>query len=71
MPIKHQAASYRNRNGKRFTCWQDCCEGDTKAHAAELVKGLKAQGLDAFYEKHPEGYCRVFVEDRQTFGGFR
>jgi len=62
MPVKHQSQSYRNKNGKRFICWGDFCDADTKAAAKAEVSKLKAGGKAAFYESHPEGYARVFVE---------
>lgn len=61
MAFKHQTQSYRTRKGRRFVCWCDCCEGDTRAAAKAVVATLKAQGRPAFYESHPDGYARVFV----------
>lgn len=67
MAYKHQTQSYRTRQGIRYVCWQDVCEGeggDLKATAKKVVAELKAQGRHAFYETHKDGYARVFVDAR-------
>lgn len=61
MPFKHQAESFRTRNGKRFLNDGDICEGDVKAAAKARVQQLRAEGFEAFSEYHPDGYCRVFT----------
>jgi hypothetical protein len=65
MPFKHQAESYRTRNGKKFVCEGDVLEGETMAELREqakaMVKGFRAEGRAAFYEKQ-DGYYRVFGE---------
>lgn len=64
MPFKHQAQSYRNRNGVQFECMDDVCDGakgDIKNQAKNLVLAYKMNGKKAFYEKG-DGYYRVFVE---------
>jgi hypothetical protein len=64
MPFKHQAQSYRNRNGIRYECAEDVCDGskgDLRWQAQEMVRGFKDQSRKAFFEKG-DGYYRVFVE---------
>lgn len=63
MPYKHQAQSYRIRDGVRFACDGDICEGDVRQTAKLRVQELRLSGKRAFFESHPEGYCRVFVEE--------
>lgn len=59
VPIKHLAASYRNRNGVAFKCWTDCNHDE----APRIVAELRADGRKAFAEHNRrEGYSRVFRE---------
>jgi hypothetical protein len=60
VPFKHQSASYRNKNGKRFECWEDA---PSREEAKAAVEGIREQGNAAFYEKQDGGaYYRVYVE---------
>lgn len=64
MPFKHQAASYRTRRGKRFENDGDICDlslGDLAGQARARVLELRAQGRNAFSERQPDGFFRVFV----------
>lgn len=64
MPIKHQASSYRTRNGLRFENAEDICDqskGDLRWQASEMARGFREQGRKAFIEKQ-DGFYRVFVE---------
>lgn len=70
MSHKHQQASYRNRNGVRYECFEDLCDeskGDLRSQAQEMVRGLRSQGRKSFFEKH-DGFYRVFVEDTSEAG---
>lgn len=66
MPIKHQASCYRNRNGKRYENDGDICDyefgSDLLQQAIRRVSQFRKFGKRAFYEKHPDGFYRVFVE---------
>lgn len=64
MPIKHQAASYRNRDGIRYENHGDICEGDVRASAKAQVRAFRQSGRRAFYEVRAEGFARVFVEPK-------
>lgn len=64
MPIKHQAASYRTRKGIRFENDGDICDatfGALHIQATARVQELREQGKQAFAERHPDGFYRVFV----------
>lgn len=64
MPIKHQAASYRTRNGIRFENDGDICDeafGALYIQAKARVQELRKQGWKAFAEQHPDGFFRVYV----------
>jgi hypothetical protein len=66
MTFKHQTESYRTKNGKRFVCEGDVLDtnaGDLREQAQTMVKGFRAAGRAAFFEKHDGGnYYRVFAE---------
>lgn len=64
MPYKNQTESYRTRNGQRFVCAEDICDGskgDLRWQAQEMVRGFKEQRRAAFFEKQDDFY-RVFVQ---------
>lgn len=65
MPFKHQSDSYRHRKGVRYLCHEDVCEEPVVERAKQCVAAIRAQGIRAFYESHPDGYARVFVEDSE------
>ena len=65
MPIKHQTDSYRNRNGVRYECDGDICDGvmsDLRNQAQVRVKELRTSGRKAFFEVQDACFYRVFVE---------
>jgi hypothetical protein len=66
MAIKHQQESYRTRKGVRFQCWEDCHGTiggkSAKQEAKEVVALIRSEGIQAFYESHPDGYARVFKQ---------
>ncbi len=65
MPIKHQAHSFRNRNGQRFENDGDVfglTTEEIRANAKARVAELRKQGVKAFYEIQDGGnYARVFA----------
>lgn len=68
MPVKHQMASYRNRDGIHYVCDGDILDttyGNLEQQAAARVRELRDSGKKAFYEQQDGGrYFRVFVEAR-------
>lgn len=69
MPIKHQAACYRTRNGLRYENDGDICDssfGALHIQAAARVVELRKQGRKAFKEWHPDGFYRVFAAAVQS-----
>ncbi len=64
MPIKHQASSYRTRNGLRYENDGDVfglTVEEIKNNAKMRVMELRAEGRKAFYEIHNGEYGRVFA----------
>lgn len=71
MPIKHQASSYRTRNGIRFENEGDICDAtfcDLHIQAKLRVQELREHGRKAFSERHPDGFYRVFVAPLEKEG---
>lgn len=65
MPIKHQAASFRNRKGLRYENDGDVFGltiGEIRTNAKSAVAKLRKAGRQAFYEIQDDGaYARVFA----------
>lgn len=71
MPHKHQASSYRTRNGIRYENEGDICDAtfcDLHIQATNRVRDLREAGYKAFKERHPDGFYRVFVAPLQKEG---
>jgi hypothetical protein len=70
MPIKHQAQSYRNRNGIRFENDGDVfglTVEEIRTNAKDAVAELRKVGRKAFYEIQDGGaYARIFAAAAPT-----
>lgn len=68
MPFKHQTTCYRTRKGVRFENEGDICDatfGALHIQAEARVQELREHGFQAFSERHPDGFYRVFVAHKK------